>query len=430
MSAVAERLDAVTEQELLVRYRESGDLPARDRLVAAYQRLVWSLARRYGGYGLAAEDLAQEGMVGLLKAIDRFDTSLGLRLGTYAAHWIRAEIHEFIIRHARLVRPAVTKAQRKLFFAKSRLRDVDGALADAGALAADLDVPEQVVREMQDRLGGADVPLHAEGDGVGPADYLAAEGADPAALVEGADFEAHQLSGLHLALAALDERDRAIVQRRWLADPCWTLQQVADELGVSAERVRQLELRALRRMRETLSTDLPREARMKETTLPAVPPAPSAKTDSAFDFGSLPFAERRRLILVALQEAGEPLSSKDLRAHLGAAGNPDFWGPVQAMQRHGVLARTSDGKFALSEKGEARADEAAAAMSASPAEPPRAAARPVVELAQASAPRAALTSDGCLLIWSGGSGEPVEVDSETTLSIRRLLRGLAEEDVA
>jgi len=248
------------EQRLALRLRDGGDLDAARQLVLSHLRFVLHIARGYSGYGLPVSDLVQEGNVGLMKAVKRFDPTVGVRLVSFAVHWIRAEIHEYVLRNWRLVRVATTKAQRKLFFNLRRLKPTLGWLTaeETQAVAADLGVSPAEVREMEQRLASSEQsfdPAPATGDddeGYGPAAYLAAPGADPAESVEDEEWEGDSASRLAAGLKALDERSRTIVQRRWLAEPKATLHELAAEYRVSAERIRQIEAAAITRLRRLL----------------------------------------------------------------------------------------------------------------------------------------------------------------------------------
>ncbi|TXH77743.1 MAG: RNA polymerase sigma factor RpoH [Lysobacteraceae bacterium] len=251
-------LSAEDEQALARRYHEQNDLDAARELVLSHLRFVVHVARGYNGYGLQLADLIQEGNIGLMKAVKRFDPSMGVRLVSFAVHWIRAEMHEFIIKNWRIVKVATTKAQRKLFFNLRRSKTRLGWLnaEEVRAVAKDLNVSEREVLEMESRLSGRDIgfdaPDDAEDDHAppAPAAYLVAEGEDPARAYESADDEADQLDLLREGLARLDERSRNIVKRRWLEpDSKVTLQDLADEYGVSAERIRQIEANALKKMK-------------------------------------------------------------------------------------------------------------------------------------------------------------------------------------
>ena len=246
------------EQALARRYREQEDVDAARELVLSHLRFVVHVARGYSGYGLQLGDLIQEGNIGLMKAVKRFDPDIGVRLVSFAVHWIRAEMHEFIIRNWRIVKVATTKAQRKLFFNLRRSKKRLGWLnaEEVRAVAQDLNVSEREVLEMESRLSGRDVGFDAPDDSdddhapPAPAAYLMADGLDPAQSYEVADEEDSQLELLREGLARLDARSRDIVKRRWL-DPesKITLQELADEYGVSAERIRQIEANALKKMK-------------------------------------------------------------------------------------------------------------------------------------------------------------------------------------
>lgn len=249
-------LSAEQERALAIRYRDEEDLEAARQLVLAHLRFVVHVARGYNGYGLQIADLIQEGNIGLMKAVKRFDPEQGVRLVSFAVHWIRAEMHEFILRNWRIVKVATTKAQRKLFFnlrkSKKRLGWLNAE--EVRNVAKDLGVPEATVREMESRLSGRDVgfdPPTDDNDDAPPAPvtYLEDHGADPYLAVAAADYEDNQLDTLERALARLDERTRDIIRRRWLAEDKATLQELADEYGVSAERIRQLEANAMKKMR-------------------------------------------------------------------------------------------------------------------------------------------------------------------------------------
>jgi RNA polymerase sigma-32 factor len=251
-------LSAEDEQDLARRYRDQEDLDAARELVLSHLRFVVHVARGYNGYGLQMADLIQEGNIGLMKAVKRFDPEIGVRLVSFAVHWIRAEMHEFIIKNWRIVKVATTKAQRKLFFNLRRSKTRLGWLnaEEVRAVAQDLNVSEREVLEMESRLSGRDIGFDAPDDAdddhapPAPAAYLVAEGLDPAAAYESADSEADQLDLLREGLARLDARSRDIIKRRWLEpDSKITLQELADEYGVSAERIRQIEANALKKMK-------------------------------------------------------------------------------------------------------------------------------------------------------------------------------------
>jgi RNA polymerase sigma-32 factor len=245
------------EQALARRFVDEEDLEAAKRLVLAHLRFVVHVARGYQGYGLPIADLIQEGNIGLMKAVKRFDPGQGVRLVSFAVHWIRAEMHEFILRNWRIVKVATTKAQRKLFFnlrkSKKRLGWMNAE--EVRAVAKDLGVPEATVLEMESRLQGHDVAFDAptnqddEDARPSPAAYLVDHGASPDVRLEVESEGDHQLEVLGRGLAQLDARSRDIVRRRWLADDKVTLQELADEYGVSAERIRQIESNAMKKIR-------------------------------------------------------------------------------------------------------------------------------------------------------------------------------------
>ncbi|MGX5731460.1 RNA polymerase sigma factor RpoH [Pseudoxanthomonas beigongshangi] len=246
------------EQALARRYREDEDLDAARELVHSHLRFVVHVARGYNGYGLPLGDLIQEGNIGLMKAVKRFDPDMGVRLVSFAVHWIRAEMHEFILKNWRIVKVATTKAQRKLFFnlrkSKTRLGWMNAE--EVSAVAKDLNVSEREVLEMESRLSGRDIGFDAPGDEdddhapPSPVNYLVAGDEDPSQVYERADSEDNQLELLREGLAGLDQRSRDIIKRRWLdADSKITLQELADEYGVSAERIRQIEANALKKMK-------------------------------------------------------------------------------------------------------------------------------------------------------------------------------------
>ena len=251
-------LSVEDEQRLAHRLREDNDIAAAQELILSHLRFVVHVARGYSGYGLPLGDLVQEGNIGLMKAVKRFDPSVGVRLVSFAVHWIRAEMHEFIIKNWRIVKVATTKAQRKLFFnlrkSKTRLGWLNAE--EVRAVAKDLNVSEREVLEMESRLSGRDIGFDAPDDSdddhapPAPAHYLVANEQDPAATYESADSEADQLDVLRDGMARLDARSRDIIKRRWLdADSKVTLQELADEYGVSAERIRQVEANALKKMK-------------------------------------------------------------------------------------------------------------------------------------------------------------------------------------
>lgn len=244
------------EQELARDLHHNGNLDAARKLVMAHLRFVVHIARSYNGYGLPLGDLVQEGNVGLMKAVKRFDPDKGVRLVSFAVHWIKAEIHEFILRNWRIVKIATTKAQRKLFFnlrsAKKRLAWLSND--EAQAVARDLGVDVKQVREMEGRLASYDAGFDAGEDDeddnyVAPAHYLEDNRYDPALRLEESNWEESNVNGLEKALEKLDDRSRVILQRRWLNDDKATLHDLAAEYGVSAERIRQLEKNAMNKVK-------------------------------------------------------------------------------------------------------------------------------------------------------------------------------------
>ena len=266
-------LSEVEEQILARRFRDEDDLDAARQLVTSHLRLVIAIARGYLGYGLPHADLIQEGNIGLMKAVKRFDPDRGVRLVSFAMHWIKAEIHEYILKNWRLVKIATTKAQRKLFF---NLRSIKAALAqdadsrqgfntlgaeEVKAVAKKLGVKPEEVIEMETRLTGADVSLEPltddDEDSYAPIAYLAADRSiEPSAILERKEYDRLQDEGLSGALASLDERSRSIVQRRWLVadgEEAATLHELAAEYGVSAERIRQIEVKAMQKMKGKLA---------------------------------------------------------------------------------------------------------------------------------------------------------------------------------
>jgi RNA polymerase sigma-32 factor len=249
------------EQELATRFRRDDDLDAARQLVLSHLRFVLHIARGYAGYGLPLGDLVQEGNVGLMKAVKRFDPNQGVRLVSFAVHWIRAEIHDYVLRNWRLVKVATTKAQRKLFFNLRRMKKNLGWLTheETSAVARDLGVEPAEVTEMEQRLAARDMSFDPVPDGGeeerhhGPAQYLPAPGADPAVLAENEEWDEDQSQRLGMALSGLDARSQDILRRRWLADDKATLHELAAEYGISAERIRQLEVAAMKRLRTALA---------------------------------------------------------------------------------------------------------------------------------------------------------------------------------
>jgi RNA polymerase sigma-32 factor len=254
-------LSAEEEHDLAVQLRDEGDLQAARGLVMAHLRFVIRIARGYSGYGLALPDLVQEGTVGLMKAVRRFDPDMGVRLVSFAVHWIKAEIHEYVLRNWRIVKIATTKAQRKLFFnlrsAKKRLgwfsqEEVEG-------VAEDLGVKPETVLEMEARLSNYDVafdaPTSQDEDVVpsSPATYLSDHSMEPSSALEQADSEESEKAQLYAALNGLDDRSKAILEARWLSEKKQTLHELADEYGVSAERIRQIEKAAMGKLKAHLA---------------------------------------------------------------------------------------------------------------------------------------------------------------------------------
>jgi RNA polymerase sigma-32 factor len=249
-------LSQAEEIRLAQRLRDNGDLEAARQLIVSHLRVVVAIARGYLGYGLPQADLIQEGNIGLMKAVKRFDPERGVRLVSFAVHWIRAEIHEFILRNWRIVKIATTKAQRKLFF---NLRSMKPGLNTLGrdevqAIARELRVKPEEVVEMETRLGGKDVALEPAGDdsdeSYAPIAYLADPDGEPGRILEHEQAARRQGEGLQKALASLDPRSRRIIEARWLREKDQsTLHDLAAEFGVSAERIRQIEHKAMQKMR-------------------------------------------------------------------------------------------------------------------------------------------------------------------------------------
>jgi RNA polymerase sigma-32 factor len=249
------------ERALAVRLREHNDLDAAGQLVLSHLRLVVSIARGYLGYGLPHADLIQEGNIGLMKAVKRFDPARNVRLVSFAIHWIKAEIHEYILRNWRLVKVATTKAQRKLFFNLRSMKQGPAPLTseEVGRFAAELNVKPEEVTEMEMRLAGREVAFEAddsndEDTAYAPVHYLAADpDAEPSTVLEAEQNEKLESAGLHSALAALDPRSRRIVEARWLQEKdSATLHDLAAEFKVSAERIRQLEAKAMEKMKKIM----------------------------------------------------------------------------------------------------------------------------------------------------------------------------------
>ncbi|MBF2759818.1 MAG: RNA polymerase sigma factor RpoH [Ectothiorhodospiraceae bacterium AqS1] len=251
-------LGADEERKLAERVRSENDIDAAWRLVTSHLRYVAKIARAYNGYGLPQEDLIQEGNVGLMKAVGRFDPAVGVRLVSFAVHWIRAEIHDFVMRNYRIVKVATTRAQRKLFFNLRKLKGRTGALShrEAERIAEELEVDPKEVLEMDRRLSTPDSAFDGVGEEDGalpPAAYLTAdESFDPEVSVEEEQSREFYKERLHSALSRLDPRSREIVSRRRLEEPPAKLRELADEYGLSAERIRQIEAQALREMKDCL----------------------------------------------------------------------------------------------------------------------------------------------------------------------------------
>ncbi len=259
-------VSVLTEEEesnLALRFYEGGDLDAARQLVMAHLRFVVRIANGYLGYGLAVSDLIQEGNIGLMKAVKRFNPHMGVRLVSFAIHWIKAEIHEFIIRNWRIVKVATTKAQRKLFFnlrnAKKEI-GVSFTAAEVAALAAELNVSHKDVREMEIRMYAHDMAFDAQDDdedsAVAPAHYLEDMRFSPGLQLEHTDEEDHSRQNLHAALEGLDDRSRDIVSARWLGEKKSTLEDLAARYQISAERVRQIEKVALQKMKSQLQSNV------------------------------------------------------------------------------------------------------------------------------------------------------------------------------
>ncbi len=254
-------LSAEEERELAIRFRQDEDLDAARTLIISHLRFVLHIARGYNGYGLPLADLVQEGAIGLMKAVKRFDPDVGVRLVSFAVHWIRAEMHEYIIRNWRIVKVATTKAQRKLFFnlrsSKKRLGWFNKKEVDA--VAHDLGVSPEQVLEMEKRLSGQQLSFDASNNEedeqsiTAPASYLHDEHMDPASQIENDDWETHNKQQLQHALGQLDARSQDILHARWLNDNKTTLQELADKYQISAERIRQLEKNAMKKLQHMLT---------------------------------------------------------------------------------------------------------------------------------------------------------------------------------
>ena len=253
-------LSAEAERELATRYHDEGDLNAARELILSHLRFVVHIARSYSGYGLPQADLIQEGNVGLMKAVKRFDPSVGVRLVSFAVHWIKAEIHEFVLKNWRIVKVATTKAQRKLFFnlrgAKKSLNWLSND--EIKAVAEDLGVSEVEVRRMESRLNSRDTAFDLPNDAdeensYAPAAYLESAEVDPAQQLEAQDWEAHHQQRLSNAIQTLDQRSQEILAARWLSEEKSTLQELADRYQVSAERIRQLEKNAINKLKAAMN---------------------------------------------------------------------------------------------------------------------------------------------------------------------------------
>ena len=255
-------LSAEEERALALRLRDEDDLEAARQLVLHHLRFVVHVARGYLGYGLPLGDLIQEGNIGLMKAVKRFDPRVGVRLVSFAVHWIKAEMHEYILKNWRIVKVATTKAQRKLFFnlrkSKKRLGWMNAA--EVKAVAKDLGVSPEEVLEMESRLAGQDIGFDLtpetedeDSNAVAPVSYLADTDSDPAKAIEREDYETRSEARLERALTVLDERSRHILQRRWLDEEKATLQELADKYKVSAERIRQLENNAIKKLKTAMA---------------------------------------------------------------------------------------------------------------------------------------------------------------------------------
>ena len=251
------RLTADEERDLTLRYRDDGDLEAARELIMINLRFVVHVARGYSGYGLSMPDIIQEGNVGLMKAVKRFDPDVGVRLVSFAVHWIKAEIHEYVIKNWGIVKVATTKAQRKLFFNLRKSKKNIGWLSndEAISIAADLNVDVSDVYEMEKRLGNQDMSFDmpvddsSEESSSYPSNYLHQYGTDPSILLENSDWEGHGQDLLSVAMAELDERSFDIISSRWLTEKKSTLHELADRYNVSAERIRQLEQNAMKKIR-------------------------------------------------------------------------------------------------------------------------------------------------------------------------------------
>ncbi|MCU7915746.1 MAG: RNA polymerase sigma factor RpoH [Candidatus Thiodiazotropha sp. (ex Gloverina cf. vestifex)] len=254
-------LSAEEEHNLAIRLRDNNDLEAAQKLITSHLRFVVRIARNYGGYGLALPDLVQEGTVGLMKAVKRFNPDMGVRLVSFAVHWVKAEIHEYILKNWRIVKVATTKAQRKLFFnlRSSKKRLGWFSKQEVEDVAQDLGVKPETVLEMESRLSGQDIafdgPTQDDDDKIisTPAGYLSDMRMEPASLLEASDSEAKMKQRLSHALNGLDPRSREVLEARWLGENKSTLHELADRYQVSAERIRQIEKSAMNKLKSQLS---------------------------------------------------------------------------------------------------------------------------------------------------------------------------------
>ena len=254
------KLTIEEERELAIRFHEQNDLDAARQLVMANLRFVVHVARGYSGYGLSLPDIVQEGNVGLMKAVKRFDPDVGVRLVSFAVHWIRAEIHEFVIKNWRIVKVATTKAQRKLFFNLRKSKKRLGWLSkdEAEAIAQNLDVDLKTVYEMEKRLDSRDSAFDLPADDspeinfTAPASYLQQNNADPATLLEQEDWKDHKENLLTQAMSSLDDRSQDILNSRWLSEKKATLHELAARYNISAERIRQLEQNAMKKIKQAV----------------------------------------------------------------------------------------------------------------------------------------------------------------------------------
>ena len=254
-------LTAEEEYNLATKLRKENDLEAAKNLIVSHLRLVVSIARGYAGYGLPQSDLIQEGNIGLMKAVKRFDPERGVRLVSFAMHWIKAEMHEYIVRNWRLVKTATTKAQRKLFFNLRSMKEGLGTLQpdEVARIARELKVKPDEVREMEYRMNGQEIPMDAQSDddnedSFSPIAYLQDASLEPSDLLAKQQAEKMQTAGLANALQSLDERSRRVVEARWLTETSGaTLHDLAAEFGVSAERIRQIEQKAMQKMKSLIS---------------------------------------------------------------------------------------------------------------------------------------------------------------------------------